>query len=323
MYRLRNKHRPGFTLIELLVVIAIIAVLIGLLLPAVQKVRESASMVKCENNLHQIGLGFHLYHDTNLMFPSEGGPLNAVTASTGNIKMSFYTQILPYVEQANLYQAITQGTGTTVNPGAATAVPVFLCPSRRGTNVGPKSDYAGIFDDSIQHFGPSGDGDLDFYLPLATIRGLKTIVNNTGITEAMVTSGAGTTQTLLLGHKVVRPSDYTSTSLTTSHDFGWVTIGTASNSNSYDHMRWSDANNGGHLGGGAHLNGYVPDSDTVDRNHMGGPHAGGSPVLWADGSVKNYPYLYTNGTIGGAALTDDATFQSFWAWNRNHIVSAP
>src|SRR5215831_16023592 len=103
-----NPRRPGFTLIELLVVIAIIAILIGLLLPAVQKVREAANRMKCQNNLKQIGLAVHSYHDANGKFPPGKGHdyTKVIPGCPVYPRWSAQALILPYIEQSNLYNSI-------------------------------------------------------------------------------------------------------------------------------------------------------------------------------------------------------------------------
>jgi prepilin-type N-terminal cleavage/methylation domain-containing protein/prepilin-type processing-associated H-X9-DG protein len=154
-----SAKRSGFTLIELLVVIAIIAILIGLLLPAVQKVRESANRMSCQNNLKQIGLACYTYESTNQHLPPGTGPYNK--ASTG----SLMTLILPYVEQANLYNQfdLTQDVNNSTDNWFARTqeVKFFLCPSDpeklRFPQVGKvPSGQSGGLDGRLNYLGNIG-----------------------------------------------------------------------------------------------------------------------------------------------------------------------
>jgi prepilin-type N-terminal cleavage/methylation domain-containing protein/prepilin-type processing-associated H-X9-DG protein len=129
-----SRHRPAFTLFELLVVIAIFAVLIGLLVPAVQKVREAASRTQCQSNVKQIGVAMHNYHDSYRKLPPQVAG-NANVCCYGTWQMA----ILPYVEQDNLWKmyvnfANSQGTAQRYDAGqnivvSSTRLTLFTCPS--------------------------------------------------------------------------------------------------------------------------------------------------------------------------------------------------
>jgi len=220
----KRGSRVGFTLIELLVVIAIIAILIGLLLPAVQKVREAANRMKCTNNLKQLGLGVHNYHDVTGRIPYDGDPIRNAGCcyNPGYTMWSWLARMLPYIEQDNLYRTGGLGNSPEILQNASnpvvqalvrTVVKTYRCPSDNspetrtntanwpgGTVMGSTS-YKGVAGGnwcwgSFTNTGPSGDcNGLDNGDGMFFRSGYRKQITLTGVLD-------GLSNTLMIGEDI-------------------------------------------------------------------------------------------------------------------------
>ncbi len=223
MSPLISKARRAFTLIELLVVIAIISTLVGLLLPAVQKVREAANRISCANKLKQIGLAMTMYHDDNGSLPPgwvekdlsipPGWPQSVKDPNTG---FAWSTYILPYLEQQNLLNGFDLNqpiTSPRNAPLAGTKLPIFRCPSDgqmpdqiNGRNLFGRvllpsqatSNYVGNFGKTPT---PDNGGLTDLFNPPINLaqQGEGVLFKNSHVRFAEITDG--TSNTILVGER--------------------------------------------------------------------------------------------------------------------------
>jgi type II secretory pathway pseudopilin PulG len=269
----RTTRRHGFGMIELLVIIAIIAILLALLLPAVQQVRLAAARTQSTNNLKQIGLAFHSYLDTYRQLPFNGSDTavnnvkySAIAKGNDTNSGSWAFQILPFVDQAALFK----------DPDRSAAIPTYLCPGRGRPGVEIAKDGGGAWTDYFYNNYLNDPMQAD--KPNAPFK-------KTGLVD--ITDG--TSNTIMVGHGNIKTSQYKDASNVafSSNIFNGGTAGTTRSGNA------GAANPGGVT--------LQRDSDKAPTiGSWGGPFSNGALMGFCDGSVRTISYSFES---LGAVLT--------------------
>ncbi|MBA4192290.1 MAG: prepilin-type cleavage/methylation domain-containing protein [Planctomycetaceae bacterium] len=305
-----SRRRAAFTLIELLVVIAIIAVLIGLLLPAVQKVREAAARVQCSNNLKQLGLASHNYHDNLQTLPPAWLGGNSLDPDGW---ASWGVLLLPYLEQNNIYQLWNLNYPASKQPAAAyqQQVKAYHCPSRPDfvlstsdfvAGGGGLTDYAASFGT-----GANGSNSNGTIIPTANMgSSVTTDASGNPVLKPgwrgqlnLLSISDGTSNTLLFGEKHIRPNSLRGKNEDRSI-FGGQT-------NSQRRMAGLDVN-----GDARPLRPPQDQTGVLANSSFGGPHTGICQFVLADGSVKAFLLSTDLNTLAGLSTRSGGENISNW-----------